>query len=165
MNKNENIVGEIFADVEEVVRARARIERDAACKVATSGVAQLRHKYASSVCKTVLHDIKCVRQRYIDDTDVRGEPMASPAPSADSVKRIAELIREADLAISREESEAIALYLMRHGLVLPIYCRQCKHGQQCGELGVICEYNQDEYRPYNSYCSDGEVRTFEEEEE
>ena len=48
----------------------------------------------------------------------------------------------------------------RPDIVSVIRCRECKHGQQCGELGVICEYEQNEHRPYDHFCAYGERRRF-----
>ncbi len=168
MNKDENVVGSIFADVEKIVRKQARIERDAVSNVATSGVAQLRHKYASSVCKTVLNDVKCLKNRYMVDADGAMRTPSHPVlPGAlpHGEPRLAELIREANWNITLEESYEMAEYLLSQGALIPMRCRDCKHGQQCAELGVICEYNQDEYRPYDSYCSFAERRTFDEDNE
>lgn len=164
MNKDENVLGEVFAEVKEAVRVRARIERDAAAQPFTPGVTALRHKYASSVCRGLLNDIGRLEEGYVGN----GECPLSPGVAGSSPPRragLAELIREASWNITLEESEEIAEYLLAHGVVPVLYCRDCKHGQQCGELGVICEYNQDEYRPYDAYCSFGDRRTFEEEED
>ena len=156
MNKDENVLGEVFAEVKEAVRVRARVERDAAAQPFTPAVVALRHKYASSVCRGLLNDIGEIEKRFSEGvTDLIS---AARRP-------VAELIREASWNITLEESEEIAEYLLAHGVVPVLYCRDCKHGQQCGELGVICEYSQDEYRPYDAYCSFGEVRTFEEDDE
>ena len=156
MNKDENVLGEVFAEVKEAVRVRARIERDAAAQPFTPGVTALRHKYASSVCRGLLNDIGGIEKRFSEG--LKGSASALRRP-------LAELIREASWNITLEESEEIAEYLLAHGVVPVLYCRDCKHGQQCGELGVICEYNQDEYRAYDAYCSFGDRRTFEEEED
>ena len=45
-----------------------------------------------------------------------------------------------------------------------IRCRDCKHGQQVGELGVLCEYGLEEYRPFDHFCGWAERRTFENED-
>jgi hypothetical protein len=164
MNKDENVLGEVFAEVKEAVRVRARIERDAALHPFTSGAAALRHKYASSVCKVLLGDIRRIEEGYGESGDgplSPGVAGSSPKGRAD----LAQLIREANWNITLEESNEMAEYLMAHDVVPVLRCRDCKHGQQCGELGVICEYSQDEYRPYDAYCSFGDRRTFEEEEE
>ena len=164
MDKNENIVGEVFAEVKEAVRMRARIERDAASQPFTPAVAALRHKYASSVCQGLLNGIGGIEKRFSEGLGggIPHPPQAVPLPQQG---RLAELIREASWNVTLEESEEIAEYLLAHGVLPVLYCRDCKHGQQCGELGVICEYSQDEYRPYDAYCSFGDRRTFEEEEE
>lgn len=39
-----------------------------------------------------------------------------------------------------------------------VRCKDCKHGQAQRRLGVICEYEQDKIRAYNSFCSYGERR-------
>ena len=39
-------------------------------------------------------------------------------------------------------------------------CRDCKHGQQVGDLGVLCEYGCEEYRPFDHFCGWGERRDF-----
>lgn len=46
-----------------------------------------------------------------------------------------------------------------------VYCRECMHGQQVGELGVLCEYGCEEYRPFDHFCGWGERRTFNENHE
>lgn len=155
MNKDENVLGAVFAEVKEAVRVRARIERDAAAQPFTPAVVALRHKYASSVCRGLLNDIGEAEERF--SKGVKGSASALRRP-------LAELIRQANWNITLEESVEIAEYLLAHGVVPVLYCRECKHGQQCGELGVICEYSQDEYRPYDAYCSFGDRRTFEEDD-
>ena len=37
-----------------------------------------------------------------------------------------------------------------------VRCKDCKHGQNCPRLGVICEYQQDKIQPYRHFCSSGE---------
>lgn len=37
-----------------------------------------------------------------------------------------------------------------------VRCKDCKHGQNCQRLGVICEYQQDKIQPYRHFCSSGE---------
>lgn len=37
-----------------------------------------------------------------------------------------------------------------------VRCKDCKHGQNCPRLGVICEYQQDKIQPYQHFCSSGE---------
>lgn len=45
-------------------------------------------------------------------------------------------------------------------VVAVIRCRDCKHGQQVGELGVLCEYGLEEFRPFDHFCAWGEKRTY-----
>ena len=45
-------------------------------------------------------------------------------------------------------------------VVSVIRCKDCKHGQQVGELGVLCEYGLEEFRPYDHFCAWGERRTY-----
>ena len=42
-----------------------------------------------------------------------------------------------------------------------IHCSECRHGQQVGDLGVVCEYGCEEYRPFDHFCAWGERRSFE----
>lgn len=62
------------------------------------------------------------------------------------------------------EIEKFRLYLERTPpvCVMPdlIHCSECKHGQQVGDLGVVCEYGCEEYRPFDHFCGWGERRDF-----
>ena len=49
-------------------------------------------------------------------------------------------------------------------VVAVIRCRDCKHGQQVGGYGVLCEYGLEELRPMDHFCAWGEVRSFEPED-
>ena len=49
-------------------------------------------------------------------------------------------------------------------MVSVIRCRDCKHGQQVGGYGVLCEYGLEELRPMDHFCAWGEVRSFEPED-
>ncbi len=49
-------------------------------------------------------------------------------------------------------------------MVAVIRCRGCKHGQQVGGYGVLCEYGLEELRPMDHFCAWGEVRSFEPED-
>ena len=49
-------------------------------------------------------------------------------------------------------------------VVAVIRCRNCKHGQQVGGYGVLCEYGLEELRPMDHFCAWGEVRSFEPED-
>lgn len=49
-------------------------------------------------------------------------------------------------------------------MVAVIRCRDCKHGQQVGGYGVLCEYGLEELRPMDHFCAWGEVRSFEPED-
>lgn len=46
-------------------------------------------------------------------------------------------------------------------MVAVIRCLDCKHGQQVGGYGVLCEYGLEELRPMDHFCAWGEVRSFE----
>lgn len=39
-----------------------------------------------------------------------------------------------------------------------VRCCDCKHGQVHRNIGVICEYAQDHYKPYKHFCGNGERR-------
>lgn len=47
-----------------------------------------------------------------------------------------------------------------HVAINIIHCKDCKHGQQVGDLGVVCEYGCEEYRPFDHFCAWGERRDF-----
>lgn len=49
-------------------------------------------------------------------------------------------------------------------MVAVIRCRDCKHGQQIGGYGVLCEYGLEELRPMDHFCAWGEARSFEPED-
>ncbi len=52
------------------------------------------------------------------------------------------------------------------GVVIGVVCcGDCKHGQQDGENGVLCEFGCEEHRPYNHFCAWAERRTFNENNE
>lgn len=66
-------------------------------------------------------------------------------------------------------AEAVPIPLHKGGLeqgdmVAVIRCRDCKHGQQVGGYGVLCEYGLEELRPMDHFCAWGEVRSFEPED-
>ena len=41
-----------------------------------------------------------------------------------------------------------------------VVCAECKHGQQVGKYGVLCEYGLEELRPMDHFCAWGERREF-----
>ena len=49
-------------------------------------------------------------------------------------------------------------------MVAVIRCRDCKHGQQFGGYGVLCEYGLEELRSMDHFCAWGEMRSFEPED-
>lgn len=65
----------------------------------------------------------------------------------------------------RPWTQHLAEHLIECGAVMPIRCKDCKHGQQDGENGVLCEYGCEEHRPYDHFCAWGERRTFDEDNE
>ena len=64
----------------------------------------------------------------------------------------------------RPWTQHLAEHLIECGAVMPIRCRDCKHGQQVGGYGVLCEYGLEELRPMDHFCAWGEVRSFEPED-
>ena len=49
---------------------------------------------------------------------------------------------------------------LQDGFEKLIHCSECKHGQQVGDLVVVCEYGSEEFRPFDLFCGWGERRDF-----
>lgn len=64
---------------------------------------------------------------------------------------------ESEVAERREDIEKTPPVCFLPDLV---HCSECRHGQQVGDLGVVCEYGCEEYRPFDHFCGWGERRDF-----
>lgn len=74
--------------------------------------------------------------------------------------------RELELQLEHIKAKHVEI-VRNEGVILEnelVKCRDCKHGQQVGELGVLCEYGLEEYRPFDHFCGWAERRTFENED-
>lgn len=68
-------------------------------------------------------------------------------------KRLAELVREA-----RERyiySDEIAQYLIDHGVVVPVMCKDCEYCEHDGDDEIICTRRYSYVLP-TDFCSYGE---------
>ena len=62
--------------------------------------------------------------------------------------------------INSQEQRIKELANLQDGFEKLVHCSECKHGQQVGDLGVVCEYGCEEYRPFDHFCAWGERRDF-----
>lgn len=169
MSNYAKVIKAAFADVEEILRGKIRIEDGFSENKQLPQDSRFRHSYACSVCEVILADVEKIKIKHTVNAErAEGEKVSVPGFKALLTQRIeaSPLFKnfgEDGFFIQDFVTELIA-NLPECDVPGVIICRECRNGQQCGEHGVVCKYNQDEYLPYEHFCARGERRTFDDED-
>ena len=165
MSNYKKVIEAAFADVEEVLRGKIRIEDGFSENEKLTYESKLRHSYAASVCEVILADVDKARIKHSVNAEMLDGERVS---CADFKAMVLERIDASPLFKNFGEDGFFIQDFVKELIAgMPacdvpgvITCRECRNGQQCGEHGVVCKYTQDEYLPYEHFCARGERRTF-----
>ena len=172
MSNIKEAITAAFDDVEEILRGKIRLEDGFSANKKLTYDSRLRHSYAGSVCEVVLADVEKARIKHtvnaerVDAERAEGETVSAAGFKALAIQRI-----EASPLFKNYGEDGFFIQDFIIELIgnmpecnLPdvVTCRECKHGQQNGTLGVLCEYGGEEYRPYEHFCAWAERRAFDE---
>ena len=110
-----------------------------------------------------MEDAVSRQNRLISDFDVANARKQGAVDAECIEAEKASMFQELEQKDTSSVAQSATLSSAGEGLrdmVAVIRCRDCKHGQQVGGYGVLCEYGLEELRPMDHFCAWGEVRNF-----